>query len=47
MDYFFDGICGTWYEIDNIPATPLFPSCKEMTRTYGGFFIAQKLGWQL
>jgi hypothetical protein len=46
MNYFFDEIHGTWYDIGNTPATPLFPSCKEMMRTYGGFFIARKRGRQ-
>jgi len=46
MNYFFDAVCGTWYGIDNTPATPLFPPREVMMRNYGGFFIAQNRGWQ-
>jgi hypothetical protein len=46
MNYFFDEIRGTWYEIGNTPATPLFPPREEMMRTYGGFLFVRDGGCQ-
>lgn len=46
MTFVVEGRQCICYIHDNTPATPLFPPCGEMMRTYGGFFIVEKTGRQ-